>query len=191
MFCCFVFFFSGQRSAALWSAETKGLCWTPHVRLVSMTTVSWQPLLCDRHCPFAARYPFWFHLTSGHVKVFAGNWYDTWDKKWTLSPWPGKKNKSDSEITGAFLKSWDICNSNRSEGKHVQRRSARKKGKKKKRKKRWVLRPFLLAAACCSRRSSLRKKTLCGHRPKLRVVSVALRTGVSHFLFPFSYSKSE
>lgn len=56
----FFLFFFGQRSAVLWSAEMKGLCWTLHVRLVSMTTVSWRPLPCDRHCPSVAHYPFGF-----------------------------------------------------------------------------------------------------------------------------------
>ena len=48
---------------------------TRHVSLVSMTTISWQLLLYDRHCPFMVYYLFIFYFTSRHQsKDDVGAW---------------------------------------------------------------------------------------------------------------------
>ena len=98
-----------MRSGALrWSAEK-----TLHVRL--LCTISWQPLLHDRQHTFADYYRFVFCLES-NIRARRMWLHDMIRRRQKYSEYyhlgqKKEKKKTDSDITNAFLKSWEIFNS--------------------------------------------------------------------------------
>lgn len=96
--------------------------------------------------PLCGSLSVWFHLTSGHVEVFVGNWYDIWDRKWISSPWPGKRMRATVTSLEPF---WKV--------EIFSTRSVQSERTNKVLGKQKMLgaAPSLLAAACRGRRSLL------------------------------------
>ena len=175
----------------------KGLCCTLHVRLVSMTTVSWRPLPCDRHCPSVVHYLFgliWCRDMSRCSWVIDM----TYETKMNIVALARKKNNSNSDVTRAFFWKVEILST-----RSVQsERTNKVLGKQKM----LAAAPSLLAAACRSKRSLLFgnnwKKTLplrerCYVDTNIITCSITLqpltwaKVCMKYSFFPFSYRKSE